>query len=45
VCRQGGWQITHDIADAADFAARDCAIFSGYEKDMPGVDDGSLTNA
>ena len=31
-------QVTHDIADAADFATRDRAIFRGYENDVPGVD-------
>jgi hypothetical protein len=29
-----------DIADAADFTTRDCAIFCGNEEDVPGVDNG-----
>jgi hypothetical protein len=37
---QRGRQITHDIADAADFTTRDCAIFCGNEEDVPGVDNG-----
>jgi hypothetical protein len=37
---QCGRQVTHDIADAADFTTRDCAIFCGNEEDVPGVDNG-----
>jgi hypothetical protein len=37
---QGARQVAHDVADAADFAARQCAVFRRNKENVSGVDGG-----